>query len=150
MLARICLNLCCAGLMLHAVAAHAEAPLEGVPVNRWTKLTPLDDTPVSPRLGYEGACVWDSWRKVMNEAGLTGGPHQLRHTFASHFLHETRDLKLLAEVMGHSHERVTELYAHLLPGHLDRARNAVNLGPETAVVTVAGRRGRPPTKQKSA
>ena len=37
---------------------------------------------------------------------------------------ETRDLLLTARVLGHSHERVTEIYAHLLPGHLDRAKDA--------------------------
>lgn len=82
------------------------------------------------------------WGYVMVEAKLEGGPHQLRHTFASHFLHETRDLKLLAEVLGHSQARVTELYAHLLPGHLERARNAVNLAPTLAVALAAGGRKR--------
>jgi hypothetical protein len=49
------------------------------------------------------------------------------------------DLFLLAQVLGHSHQRVTELYTHLLPGHLARARNAVNLGPalQTVAATVA-------------
>ncbi len=72
------------------------------------------------------------WQRIVKEAKLTGGAHQLRHTFASHFLAATRDLFLLAQVLGHSHQRVTELYAHLLPGHLDRARNAVNLAPTMA------------------
>ncbi len=78
---------------------------------------------------------WDA----RDAAGLTGGVHQLRHTFASHFLQEVPDLFLLAQVLGHSHQRTTELYAHLLPGHLERARNAVNLGPklETMVRTMA-------------
>lgn len=84
------------------------------------------------------------WERVVKDAGLSGGAHQLRHTFASHFLSATRDLFLLAQVLGHSHHRVTELYAHLLPGHLDRARNAVNLSPETMAVTV----GRPSKKSK--
>jgi integrase len=67
-----------------------------------------------------------------DEAGLTGGVHQTRHTFASHFLKAQPDLSLLAEVMGHSTTYVTELYAHLLPEHLDRARNAVQLAPPGA------------------
>lgn len=76
------------------------------------------------------------WERVVKDVGLTGGVHQTRHTFASHFLAATGDLFLLAQVLGHSHHRVTELYAHLLPGHLDRARNAVNLSPETMILTV--------------
>lgn len=61
------------------------------------------------------------------EAGLTGSPHTTRHTFASHFLASVPDMRLLADVLGHSHTRVTEIYAHMLPGHLERARNVVNL-----------------------
>jgi integrase len=70
--------------------------------------------------------------EARKEARLIGGVHTLRHTFASNFLHAVPDLFLLAQVLGHSHTRVTELYAHLLPGHLDRARNAVNIGPMLA------------------
>jgi integrase len=77
------------------------------------------------------------WGVVMEAAGLTGGPHQLRHTFASHFLASVPDLPLLGKIMGHSTQKVTELYAHLLPGHLERGRNAVNLGPQTMAVTMA-------------
>ena len=71
----------------------------------------------------------EQWREIRNAAKLTGGPHTLRHSFASMFLRSTRDMFLLAQVLGHSSTRVTALYSHLLPGHLDRARNAVDLGP---------------------
>jgi integrase len=57
--------------------------------------------------------------------GLVGGPHTTRHTYATHFLARVPDLYLLGTILGHSHERVTKLYAHLLPDHLDRARGAV-------------------------
>lgn len=77
---------------------------------------------------------WAYWPKrafdrARREAGLEGGPHTLRHTFASHFLKTTPDLFLLARVMGHSDTRVTRLYSHLLPEHLERARNAVSFAP---------------------
>jgi integrase len=58
---------------------------------------------------------------------LKGGPHTLRHSFASHFLAGEPDMFLLAQVMGHSHTAVTALYSHLLPRHLERARNVVNI-----------------------
>jgi integrase/recombinase XerD len=74
--------------------------------------------------------------KIRKEAGVTGGPHKFRHTFASHFLKNQPDLFLLAQVMGHSHSRVTELYSHMLPDHLARARNAVNIGPALKPVEV--------------
>jgi len=66
------------------------------------------------------------WERAMGTAGLKGGPHRLRHTYASHLVMETGDLFLVAKVLGHSHSRVTELYAHLMPDHLARARTAVS------------------------
>jgi integrase len=80
------------------------------------------------------------FNEARQKAHLTGGVHTLRHTFASNFLQQVPDLFLLAQVLGHSHTRVTELYAHLLPGHLDRARNAVNIGPALSA-NHGGRRG---------
>lgn len=65
--------------------------------------------------------------EARKHAGLKGGPHTLRHTFATAFLATTPDLFLLARILGHSHTRVTELYSHLLPDHLERARRAVSL-----------------------
>lgn len=70
--------------------------------------------------------------RARREAGLKGGPHTLRHTFASHFLAAEPDLFLLSKILGHSHERTTKLYTHLLPEHLERARNAVSFGPRAA------------------
>lgn len=79
----------------------------------------------------------DLFGEIRTDARLTGGVHTLRHTFASHFLAATRDMFLLAQILGHSHQRVTEIYSHLLPDHLARARNAVNVLPQTVAATVA-------------
>ena len=56
---------------------------------------------------------------------IVGGPHRLRHTFASTFLAVKPDLFALGRILGHSNSRVTELYAHLLPDHLATTRNVV-------------------------
>jgi hypothetical protein len=39
------------------------------PANTWVKRSPLPDGPVSPRLGYEGACVWDSRHRLLVRYG---------------------------------------------------------------------------------
>ncbi len=39
------------------------------PANTWVKRTPLPSTPVSPRLGYEGACVWDNKHQLLIRYG---------------------------------------------------------------------------------
>jgi integrase len=80
------------------------------------------------------------FRRIVRDAGLKGGPHTTRHTYASHFLSARPDLMLLASVLGHSHTRVTELYAHLLPDHLERARDAVQLSPPSADWATRGKR----------
>jgi integrase len=79
----------------------------------------------------------DSFWAILKRTGVRGNPHMFRHTFASNFLAAVPDMQLLAEILGHSTTRVTEIYAHLLPGRLDRAKNAVNLAPRTMVLTMA-------------
>ena len=49
--------------------AEERPSLASQPVNRWVKRTPLADTPISPRLGYEGACVWDSRHRLLVRYG---------------------------------------------------------------------------------
>ncbi len=39
------------------------------PANVWIKRTPLPDAPVSPRLGYEGACVWNRRQQLLVRYG---------------------------------------------------------------------------------
>ena len=53
-----------------ASVTSAEPPtLATHPANVWIKRTPLPDAPVSPRLGYEGACVWDRRHKLLVRYG---------------------------------------------------------------------------------
>ncbi len=74
--------------------------------------------------------------RARRAAGLKGGPHTLRHTYASHFLKHNPDLYLLGRVLGHSHGRVTELYAHLLPDALAAARKAVKFTSPVGAATL--------------
>jgi integrase len=100
---------------------------------------------VFPSRTGERFAFWPQRRfdEAVKRAGLTGGPHRCRHTYASHFLHACPDIRLLAKILGHSDTRVTELYAHLLPDHLARARNAVSISPAVGpAVTEAKRRWR--------
>lgn len=54
-----------------SVSYGADPPvsLADLPVNRWVKLSPLPGGPPSPRLGYEGACVWDTRHRVLLRYG---------------------------------------------------------------------------------
>jgi integrase len=61
-------------------------------------------------------------------AGLEGGPHTTRHTYASHFLAAGGDMFRLAKILGQEQSRVTEIYSHLLPGRVAAAASLVDFG----------------------
>lgn len=100
-----------------------------------------------------------TWTRVLEKANelakaadpnarkMIGGPHRCRHTFASHFLHAKPDLFALSRILGHSHGRVTELYSHLLPEHLNATRNVVTFEPAVVAATIAAA---PPDPEVSA
>ena len=65
------LNLLITASFIHALGWNGQSQTVNLthPVNTWVKRTPLADTPVSPRLGYEGACVWDNKHRVLIRYG---------------------------------------------------------------------------------
>ena len=93
----------------------------------WLKSRSRTSEHVFPTRENEPYAFWPqlAFDRARKAAGLRGGPHTLRHTFATHFLARCPDLFLLARLLGHSDVTVTKLYSHLLPDHLERARNAV-------------------------
>jgi hypothetical protein len=44
--------------------------------------------------------------------------HDLRHTFASHFMMRGGNVVELKEILGHGDIKMTMIYAHLSPAHL--------------------------------
>ncbi len=54
--------------------------------------------------------------------------HDLRHTFASHFMMNGGNIYDLQKILGHSSLEMTQRYAHLAPEHLIQASNVVSFG----------------------
>lgn len=62
--------------------------------------------------------------------------HDLRHTFASHFVMNGGSLYDLQKLLGHARFEETQRYAHLTPEHLAKAVNIVSFGGPNAPAPV--------------
>ncbi len=67
---------------------------------------------VSPRVVEERLSRWG--RKL----GLAVHPHMLRHSFATHVLQSSGDLRAVQEMLGHASISTTQVYTHLDFQHL--------------------------------
>jgi integrase len=55
------------------------------------------------------------WVPALRELGLAGRRfHNTRHTFASNLLYATKDFRYVSRQLGHSQERTTALYTHVM------------------------------------
>jgi integrase/recombinase XerD len=83
--------------------------LKSIPDSQW-----FFPSPVNPdtHRAVESHRAWDSAVKASKIKNFRF--HDLRHTFATHYLAERRNLLELKELLGHAKVETTEKYAHIL------------------------------------
>lgn len=72
--------------------------------------------------------VWQRLKRRSLRAGLATPvhPHMLRHSFASHVLQSSSDLRAVQELLGHANISTTQVYTRLDFQHLARAYDAAH------------------------
>lgn len=71
-------------------------------------------------------------RKMLSARAVGAGmpahvhPHMLRHSFASHLLQSSGDLRAVQELLGHAHITTTQVYTQLDHQHLARIYDAAH------------------------
>ena len=72
--------------------------------------------------------IWQRLRRRGQKAGLDAPahPHMLRHSFASHLLQSSGDLRGVQELLGHANIATTQVYTRLDFQHLAKAYDAAH------------------------
>ena len=115
-------------------------------LNRWLALRDQALTPATPDqqgpggadqaalfIGRNGTrltaqSIWQRLRQRSRQAGLATPvhPHMLRHSFASHLLQSSSDLRAVQELLGHANISTTQVYTRLDFQHLAKAYDAAH------------------------
>ncbi len=72
--------------------------------------------------------IWQRLKRRSQQAGLSTPvhPHMLRHSFASHLLQSSGDLRAVQELLGHANISTTQVYTRLDFQHLAKAYDAAH------------------------
>lgn len=96
-------------------------------------LTPATAEQTAMFIGRNGTrltaqAVWQRLRQRSLKAGLSTPvhPHMLRHSFASHVLQSSQDLRGVQELLGHANITTTQVYTRLDFQHLAQAYDSAH------------------------
>ncbi|MBK9444206.1 MAG: tyrosine recombinase XerC [Comamonadaceae bacterium] len=108
-----------------SIARRALTPISAAPVVRPDQMA-LFVGQRGTRLSAQS--VWQRLKLRSLHAGLAMPvhPHMLRHSFASHVLQSSSDLRGVQELLGHANISTTQIYTRLDFGHLAKAYDAAH------------------------
>ena len=96
-------------------------------------LTPATAEQTAMFIGRNGTrltaqAIWQRLRQRSLKAGLSSPvhPHMLRHSFASHVLQSSQDLRGVQELLGHANITTTQVYTRLDFQHLAQAYDSAH------------------------
>ena len=104
-------------------------------LRHWLSVRTAGPTPKEPALflGRHGQrlsaqAIWQRLKQRSLQAGLATPvhPHMLRHSFASHVLQSSGDLRAVQELLGHANIATTQVYTRLDFQHLAKAYDAAH------------------------
>jgi integrase/recombinase XerC len=105
-----------------ALAAWIEVRPQFAPVDQPALFVGRSGTRLSPRQVEKRLTRWAQQRGI----GLHVHPHMLRHSFASHVLQSSGDLRAVQEMLGHASIAATQIYTHLDFQHLAKVYDAAH------------------------
>ena len=115
------------------VGSKALAALQTWIALRGQGVTPVASDQRALFIGQRGTrltaqAIWQRLRQRSLQAGLSTPvhPHMLRHSFASHVLQSSSDLRAVQELLGHANITTTQVYTRLDFQHLAQAYDAAH------------------------